>query len=295
MSVLSDLHNELEDNKTLRSIAAAFTEVNAYRIKKIRASFEKNYRFYKEITDIYHLVKETAAVAAGLPAQAGGGRKGEPLKETVKPRFAGDKSLRIAVTSNSHFFGNLNRDVIDKFLVDARKTKDDLMVIGQTGISLAALKIPPSRFQSFRFKSDFPSREEIVSVINATSDYARVYLYYPQFVNMLTQKVYILDITQSAPPQKSTVANIDHIFEPEVGKIVEFFEKQVRSLLFIRAMLETDLSRTAARLISMSGAEQRAEVLIRQRGYVIGKFARSERNARLLETFSGMTKWGNVI
>lgn len=282
MSVLSDLHNELEDNKTLRSIAAAFTEVNAYRIKKIRASFEKNYRFYKEITDIYHLIKETAA-------------SGAPPGEPVKPRLAGDKSLRVAVTSNSHFFGNLNRDVIDKFLVDARKTKDDLMVIGQTGISFSALKIPPSRFQSFRFKSDFPSREEIVSVINATRDYARVYLYYPQFVNMLTQKVYILDITQSAPPQKSAVANINHIFEPEVGKIVEFFEKQVRSLLFIRAMLETDLSRTAARLISMSGAEQRAEALIRQRGYIIGKFERSERNARLLETFSGMTKWGNVI
>jgi len=73
--------------------------------------------------------------------------------------------------------------------------------------------------------------------------------------------------------------------------MVEFFERQVRSLLFLRVLLETDLSRTAARLISMSSAEERANEMMKEKKSQLRKVMTSFINRRLLETFAGMSKW----
>jgi F0F1-type ATP synthase gamma subunit len=56
-------------------------------------------------------------------------------------------------------------------------------------------------------------------------------------------------------------------------------------------MLEADLSRTAARLITMSSAEERSTALIKSKKTELHKIQASIANAKLLETFSGMSKW----
>ena len=81
------------------------------------------------------------------------------------------------------------------------------------------------------------------------------------------------------------------LFEPELPKILEFFNRQVRRLLFIRIMLETDLSLTAARLLSMSAAEERSSDLIKEKQSEIRKTLSSFINAKLLETFSSIRSW----
>lgn len=276
MSLLSDLKDDLLNSVVFKDVALAFTEISFLRIKRLRASFEKNTRFYKEITDLYHIVKENSAK---LQKKA---RKKEALS-----------TIRIAVTSNSHFYGNLTAEVMRVFLEDIKKnTGDGVMVIGQTGISNLLLKLNPEKFQALRFESDFPLKKEVLSVIDQTVTYGRVLLYYPKFLSILSQKASVLDITQTTEPEKTPSGKIEYIFEPELSKIVDFFEKQVRSLLFIRTIMETELSRTAARLMSMSSAGERAEELIKGRKVAYYKAAKSLRNARLLETFSSIVEWG---
>ena len=81
---------------------------------------------------------------------------------------------------------------------------------------------------------------------------------------------------------------INILFEPEYSEILGFFQTQVRSLLFLRVMLETDLARTAARLITMSGAEERASDVIKQKRSQLRKMQASIINTKLLETFNAM-------
>lgn len=290
MSQIFQLKEELKETKTVEFITNVFTEVNAIKASNIRSGFESNRRFYEEITAIYHSIKlsETA------------------LLKDLSGRKESLKTLTMAITSNLRFYGNLNTDVMEKFVADAAKKKvegPDLMVIGQTGLDYLAARKIDLRFQPLRFKKDYPDFGEVNFLVEQARGYDRVYIYYPKFINMVSQKVAVIDITQTADLKEMTTGRAEDqpakapridIFEPELSKIIEFFEDQVKTLLLIRTFLETELSRTAARLLSMSGASQRAEELLRQQKVQLNKAKNSLENAKILETFAGMKNWGGV-
>ena len=171
------------------------------------------------------------------------------------------------------------------------------MVIGQTGIEYLNSFGLKGGFQEIRLQKDYPNRQEVSQLVEKTKSYDRVLVYFPSFVTLLTQKVGLLDITQP-PASKGGIKALEeekivYIFEPELEKILVFFEKQIRSLLFVRSILESELSRTAARLLSMNNAQQRAEDLVKTKKRQLTQASRSVSNARLLETFSGISMWNN--
>lgn len=286
MSLIADLENQLQDILTLKYITSTFTEINSIKARNIRANFEKNSVFFREIADVYHLVKEIAINKGALP------------KTTLFEEDAsGNKSagtVAVAVTSNMRFYGKLNLNVMKKFEADAEKNKNrDLIVIGQTGAEYLLGREINKKAVKIAFRRDFPTPEEVSTLIARTESYRRVYLYYPQFITMITQKVGVSDITQTPTEISAGVGKIEYIFEPELVKILEFFERHVRTLLLNRVLLETELSKTAARLITMSTANDRADVISRLTRSQLSKEHRAVTNARLLETFAGIGKWDN--
>jgi len=290
MSFISEIKEQLESGLTLKFISNIFTEINATKIKKIRASFEKNRRFYDEITYAYQSIK-VIANKSGFTV-----RKGEivDLETAKKTKIS---TLLLAITSNSHFYGALNLNVAKKVKEDWLNLDADKMVIGQTGIEYLNSFGLKGGFQEIRLQKDYPNRQEVSQLVEKTKSYDRVLVYFPSFVTLLTQKVGVLDITQT-PASKGGIKALEeekivYIFEPELEKILVFFEKQIRSLLFVRSILESELSRTAARLLSMNNAQQRAEDLVKTKKRQLTQASRSVSNARLLETFSGISMWNN--
>ncbi len=285
MPLIADLKTELLDEQTLKYITSTFTEINSLKAKKIRSEFEKNQRFFEEIAQVYLLVKEIAINKGVLPKTI--------LFEGYTERKEGEKdTLAIAVTSNMRFYGKLNLNVARFFLDDTAHTKTkDLMVIGQTGAEYLHAKKSGARIKAYFFKRDFPTREEMLALIDATRSYKRIYFYYPRFVTMVRQTVGLLDVTQTPTEIPPEVGRIEYIFEPELKKILDFFERHVRLLLISRVMLEAELSRTAARLMTMSAANDRADELIGITSSQLSKATKSFTNARLLETFAAMKSW----
>lgn len=283
MSQISQLKENLNETGMMEFITNIFTEVNSIKARNIRTGFEKNRRFFQEITAVYHDVKLAAA-----------------LRGVNKNLVRNETTTAIAITSNLRFYGNLNLQVMERFVSDnsLNTGSRDLIVVGETGLEFLSAKKMPMEVQPLRFKKDFPQPEEINFLINKTKTYDRVYLYYPKFINMIQQTVDVVDITQTVELQeiakvRSGRQNID-IFEPEVEEILAFFETQVRTLLLIRTFLETELSRTAARLLSMSSAKQRAQEMIQQQKIQFNKAKNSLENAKILETFAGMKNWQTV-
>lgn len=276
MPVISDLKLELDEVQTMKFISSAYTEASAVKLRNIRGAFEANRQFFEEISHVYHLVK---LVSAKRP-------------KNIKLPKSEDKTLYVAITSNQRFYGNLNVNIIRTFLSDTEKVECDRLVIGSTGKeSLESTKFK-NQYTPLLFAKDFPTRQETNSFLEASTKFSKVILYYPKFVTLITQTVAKVDITQSAKSEeKGSEEEIHIIFEPELAQILVFFERQVRALLFLRVMLEADLSRTAARLLTMSAAEERADQLIKEKKMELRKVMRSFINTQLLETFAGMSRW----
>jgi len=278
MPFLVELQEELEEISTLKFISAAYTEASASKIIKIRKAFERNRTYYEEISNVYHIVSVSAEL--------------QKLKSKDELDKSKKKTLSIAVTSNQRFYGNLNINTMIEFAKNSAEKKSDLLVIGKTGVDYLEMTRFKKDFERVLFEKDTPTPEEIKSVADRMVDYGTVLVYYPKFVNMLSQTISVADVTEA--PESGEVSEdevIRHIFEPELLDMLNFFEKQVRVVLFNRVMLEADLSRTAARLLTMSGAEDRANELMKEKKIEIAKVKRNERNAELLDTFTGIKQW----
>jgi ATP synthase F1 gamma subunit len=276
MATMNDLKLELDDATTLSLISSAFTEASAARVQKIKGQFETNRQFYDEISHVYHLVRVSA--------------KGDMLAKTKKS--AEPKMLSIAVTSNQRFYGKLNVNIMRGFIGAIEREQTDVLVLGTTGADFMRSNSYSKPYEHMIFAHDNPTTEETKSFLDKIMPYDTVMMYYPKFMSLVTQTVGTVDITQAVSATDKTLEEEIHIlFEPEFSKILEFFQRQVRNLLFLHVMLEADLSRTAARLITMSGAEERSKELIKTKKSEVRKIQASINNAKLLETFSGMSKW----
>jgi len=276
MSTLEEGKRELEDVEAIRFVTGTLLELSAERIKQLREKFEQNQLFYAEISDLYALVKWNA----------------ERRDELAKAIPARGKRLSIALTSNSRFYGSLNRHIVDTFVkhIETQENRS-FMVIGTVGQRLMEFTPHRNKAVYLSFAGDQPTQSEVHHLLQQLEPYSEVLVYHPQFVNVFLQDVGVLDMTHSAPEVKQQHADVNYLFEPELPRILSFFETRVRYLLFQRAMLESELARTAARLTTMSRAEERAGTEIAQLRTSILKEQQTFDSLSLLESIAGTLKW----
>lgn len=274
MATVNELKAELEDVTTLKFISSAFTEASAARIQKIKKQFEQNQQFYEEISYVYHLVQQSV-------------HKTKDGKKVQKKEA--EHTLSVALTSNQRFYGNININIMTKFIADTKKEKTELLVIGNTGRDYIRATGDTRKYDFAAFTHENPTNDEVRSFLDRVMEYHKVLVYYPKFESLVRQDVGIKDITETVDFGKKVPEDEQYIlFEPDLTMTLDFFKRQVRSLLFIRVLLEADLARTAARLITMSGAEERSNDMMKEKRRELRKLQTSIVNAKLLETFSAM-------
>lgn len=283
MSVSSSgLQQEVQQAETLQYITDVLADISALKIGEIRAGFERNTKFYQEIAQMYHVVKVLAARRNVRLEGVGGNQKSKESKEV--------EELRIVLTSNRKFYGQLNLDTMRRFLDDlvGGALQFDCWVVGETGQEILHKQQPNLDCREISFVKDDPNKEEKRRLIEETRAYSKVLVYYPKFVTVFTQEVGSMDVAQKPLKTEVAVEPVDYIFEPELPEILQFFEDEVRYILLDRLLLETQLSRVAARLWAMSAARERADEMVSKKRSQLNRAVRSARNARLLDSLGAL-------
>lgn len=277
-AVTSSLQHELEDLETIRFVTSALFDVSAEKIGGLKSAFEKNREFYADISDLYGAVKGTAA------------RRNELAAPVVHQR----RVLYVPYTSNERFYGSINLETMRAFMRAHKSMPGEVLVIGKTGQSYVRDHATAvGAFEEVTFRDDSPSPEEMRSFLTRVAAYDEVQVFYPSFVNVFTQTVKSVDITHAPVVSESSpdTPQVDYLFEPELPNILRFFETRIRHLLFERAILETELSRTASRLFSMNRAQDRAEAELKGVRRAVRSQTETANDMRLLESFAAIAKW----
>lgn len=286
MSKKTDIKQQLNDLITFKHISSAFTEASAVKLANIRQAFKRNDRFFTDIIHIYNLVLTNA----------------QKQKITEASKDLVQKKITVALTSNHRFFGHLNTAIMQKFLNYSQKLSTDRLVIGTTGDSFMRASNYNVKYQNINFQTDSPTEAERRLFLEKIKDYASVTLFFPKFISIIRQEVGSIDISGQMEKKSSDAKDtafiseeLNILFEPEFSKILKFFENEVKMILFKRVILETELARTAARLLEMSQAEERTDYEINLKNVELRKVTSSMINANLLETFSGIKKWKHAL
>jgi F-type H+-transporting ATPase subunit gamma len=278
MSRQEEIRQDLLETEAVQYVAGALSELAAKRIKEVRDTFKNTRPFFDELRTLYALVKSAS------------------LKSNPSNLVSGGKTLLVAITSNHRFYGALNRDVMDAAREGISYTVGDLLVVGKTGSiildTIGAIKGNP---RILIFNKDLPNSGEMKKFIMELSKYDRIIFYYPQFITILTQHISSVDFSEFVAESPFEEGSLTHIFEPELSKLLVFFENEIRRLLIVRVIKEAELARTALRLVSMSRAEQEAGERVRKQRMNLRKTGAEIQNMRLLETFAGILKWKHKL
>lgn len=267
---IKEIDKLLEEGNSLKQIAQAYSEIANQKLKKIRSEVERNRLFFDEISKVYALVRAIA------------NKKGITV---TKPR----KRVCVIQTSNFHFYGNINSSLIDFFIEQTGKLEADRVVIGKTGIEYFQSNNIFPNYTPMVFKNDQPVANELNAFIEVVKGYTQILIFYSRLKSLLVQIPSVTDITETSQNislEKETISSF--IFEPEIAKILEFFDNQVLILLMEQAFLESEVARTASRFISMDQAETEANKYIKHYELLRGYSVRNMENNQLLESIASI-------
>ena len=265
----------IDQGLALKLISQAYTEIASAKLKKIRTAVEKDRYFLEDLAKVYQVVKQLAAQRQMLPAK-------------------NSRAISIVITSNYHFYGNVNSNLI-KFFIEHMQQQPavEQIVIGKTALEhLSGIKYA-LKYEPVVLKSDYPTLAELNQLVNRVKNYSRILIYYSKLKTVMVQNPFISDITQTSylkdtPPNPTQKEQL-FIFEPELKKILDFFDSQVTNLLLQQTFLESELSRTASRLISMDSAQSNADKYITEQKRLLATVKRSIANSRILETYTALS------
>lgn len=267
---IKEIDQLLEEGNSLKQIAQAYSEIANQKLKKIRIEVERNRLFFNEISRVYSLVRALA------------NKKGITVP---KPK----KRVCILQTSNYRFYGNINSSIIEFFIEKTKNLECDRVIIGKVGIEyFQSNHIFPS-FIPMVLINDHPSPNELNAFVNIVKTYNQVLIFYSRLKSLLMQIPAAVDITETAEKIAVEGRTGSHfIFEPEISKTLQFFDSQILILQIEQAFLESEVSRTASRFISMDQAETEANKYIKQYSLLKSYSQRNMRNNQLLESISSI-------
>lgn len=270
---IKDIQTTINQANALKQIAVAYTEISSNKIKRIRNLVEKNRNFLDDLSVVYKVLKKRAQLRNLLPKKNG-------------------KTVSVLLSANEHFSGSINQDLTKYFVDMVRQQTTDQIVIGKTAVEwLDSIKyqIP---YTKIILKKGYPESSELDVLVGLVKDYSQIIVYYPRMKTVMLQIPTSEDITQTSYLAEMKVSDEDakklFIFEPEFTKILAYFESQVTNLLLQQAFLEGELSRTAARLVSMDESQTNAEKVIKQNATILDHAKKSAANGRLLETYASI-------
>lgn len=273
MSKIKELRSDLQQTETAQFVTTMLRDISATKLQSIRVAYEKNVLYYNDLHELMSLIKYHA-------------KKSGVSTETNK------KQMYIALTANRRFYGNVNTQVITllKNSIFEQDNNGACMVIGQTGVQALSYdeELKKNTLHEKVFEKEQPSSKEIADIIEDVRMYGDVKVIHPFFVNSFEQKAVVTDMTHYAQTGDITEKmQFDYIFEPDLPVLLNFFRDHIRTLLFRRILLETQLALTAARLMKMQSARDRASEIVKQKRLNIHRQMRMIQNMRLLETFTG--------
>lgn len=274
MSAINELREQLAHTETAQFVTTMLRDISATRLQAIRLAYEANEQYYAELHHLVYLVQSYATMHdIELPETSTG-------------------TIYVALTSNRRFYGTLNNEVIGKMRTSFWSAPEgaSCLIIGQTGQQIyehmSEIEGLTPTYAAFR--KDEPTPEEIAEMITKLAPYAQVKVVHPTYVNAFTQIAKVTDITHVKKRQELSAENtLEYLFEPDIPKMLDFFKTQIRSVLFDRVVLETQLALTGARLMKMQRARERAEEILKSERRLIHKEVKTMQSMRLLETFTG--------
>jgi ATP synthase F1 gamma subunit len=282
-----DIKEDLVLMRFLEGLTRTYEDVALERMQKIRQQVLITREFLDGVARVYSLAKSSYLKSVSQVSN-----KKEREKE-LSFITRNHRTCAILISGNQSFLGNIVLACFREFLKIATQSDTDLVVLGRIGKYLADSSLPKLNFTYFELDDYDLKEDQITAALDYISRYERIIVVYPRFQSVLQQVPTIDDVSGGVRVTYDLAPKRSYLFEPSPLEVMKYFESQVISGLFRQKILETMLSRLAARLSAMDHASSTAGKYIKALEKQEKSYKKRKEMERLLDTFSGISLWEN--
>lgn len=282
---------ELEALNSLKDLAESYEEIAVVRMQKIKDSVLKTRQFLASLSDVYVDLKSSY---------------GREVKELLEKMKKGDKNilptlqkngkkLLVYLSSNGRLYGAVTQKTYKLFIADVKEANEsdtDIVIIGRAGKEMYEASGVGKKFEYFEIPDTSVDIEHIKQLMQKFLQYDKVDVYYGKFGNVVKQTPIQTSISGEDIFETETPIEVPRedrfIFEPDLEKILHFFETQIMANLFSQTLLENQLARHASRVSAMEEALVHIEEETKKLHSEQTRIKHLMQNKKQLETISGV-------
>lgn len=250
MPNLKDIKEEIEVLNGLQTIAQGYEEIASLRMKKSRANVLYKRDFIGEIEAIFDQVKSAYA------------RKIRELLERNKKREGNitflshnGKSVAVFLSANTGLYGDIVTNTFREFLKEVETRASEVTIVGRHGLSLFLQEKPDVPYTYFDLPDYSSTSADLNKIVEHIVSYEAIHVYYGKFMNVVNQVPSVYSISANIDISKAQTGEKKFfLFEPSLEQILIFFEKEIFASLFEQTVNESELSKSASRMIAMDRA-----------------------------------------
>jgi len=304
MPTAREVKKRISSVKNIAQITRAMEATSASRVRRAQARVMASRAFAQKAWEIL------------LNVQNAGGKGGAPLHELLAERETVNKIMIVIITSDRGLAGAFNTNIIRVAQRFAQRLGKPVqyVTVGRKARD-AMIRARENVVADF---SDLPAETTIASIapINRlaidsflSGEVDKVFLAYTDFINMLTQRPAVLgwlplipyetddqvvrEFIKDVPKVTSTVA--DYEYEPGPEAILQEIVPRFTELQLFQALLESQASEHAARMVAMRNASDNANQLTADYTLIYNKARQAAITNEILDIVGGAEALQNSI
>ncbi len=271
------IEKEAESVETIEDLTSVFESLASTQVAKVKNKVELSKQFFELLWERYTAIRVDPGkriTNRGLDAE--------------NPR-----TVFIIISAEGGLSGDIDQRLIDVMERDYSYSNTDVIVLGSHGAQqLTQRNIPYIR----NFK--VPESDhyiDVTPVIQAVMPYAKIVVYYEEYVSLGQQNIKSIDLissmkTMSEDLEDGIITPEDTIFEPSLSEIADHMETSMMTLALSQTILESSLAQAASRFNAMAVAKKRAGELLGDYRLEFHRAKRSESDRRLREVMISLKK-----
>lgn len=275
----SQIEKDSKEIETVEDLTGVFESISSTQVAKVKNKVELSNQFFQLIWKRYTSLRINP-------------------NERITSRDLGEgetsnKTVFVVISAEAGLSGDIDQRLFETMLSTYDKNTTDILVLGSHGATqLKQRGIPFIRF----FKvPETDQYIDVTPVINAVMPYAKIIVFYEEYVSLGVQEIKTIDLVtsmrdMSEQADEDVMTAYDTIFEPSIDEIADQMEITMMRLALSQTILESGLAQAASRFNAMAVAKKRATELLGDYRLEFHRAKRSESDRRLREVMISLKK-----
>ncbi len=290
MNDIRSIESDISELKTLQTVARAYTEIAAARMRKTRNTVLLNREFVTALDDVFADVRASYAQEVVKLAVKRRGQDG------ITFLAHNGKTVAVFLSANTGLYGDIIERTFNMFKGELEKHKEDyeVVIVGKLGLALFQSAMPDHPYTFFEIPDTNITPSHLSQLIAHIVQYEEIRFYYPTFqsaIKQLPSKYIISAETPLSELQEQGGRKTKYLFEPNLRDILIFFEREIFASLMDQTVRESQLAKYAARIMTLDRSGENIKNSLKQ--LYVNKIQAEHRikNRKQLETISSMNLW----